>query len=62
MTMHYRDLDPQARYKLRVVYAGDNFEAKVRLVALADPGPHDQREIEVHPVSTQTAAGQTSRV
>ena len=35
VTMHYRDLDPRARYKLRVVYAGDNFEAPVRLVALS---------------------------
>ena len=34
--MHYDNLDPNGRYKLRVVYAGDNFQAKVRLVAAAN--------------------------
>jgi hypothetical protein len=47
--MHYRDLDPGARYKIRVVYAGDNFEAPVRLVALSDSANKEVREIEVHP-------------
>jgi hypothetical protein len=42
--MHYPELDPQARYKLRVVYAGNEFDAKVRLVALARG-----EEIEIHP-------------
>jgi len=31
--MHYGDLDPQAKYKLRVVYGGDASRAKVRLEA-----------------------------
>jgi hypothetical protein len=44
VTMHYPGLDPQGRYKLRVVYAGDEFDVKVRLIALAD-----KEEIEVHP-------------
>ncbi len=48
VTLHYPDLDPSARYKLRVVYAGDNFEARVRLVAIASAGAAN-REIEIHP-------------
>ena len=44
-----RDLDPAARYKLRVVYAGENFEVKIRLVAIAASANMPQREIEVHP-------------
>jgi hypothetical protein len=42
--MNYRDLDQLGRYKIRIVYAGDNFLVKVRLVAIGD-----KREIEVHP-------------
>ena len=42
--MHYASLDPQAQYKLRVVYAGDEFDVRVRLIAMAD-----KHEIEVHP-------------
>lgn len=45
--MHYSALDPNAAYKLRVVYAGDNTEAKVRLIARSHNG---QREIEIHPL------------
>jgi hypothetical protein len=33
LQMQYRGLDPQARYKIRVVYAGDNRSRRVRLVA-----------------------------
>jgi hypothetical protein len=47
--MYYDNLDPSARYKLRVVYAGDNFQAKVRLVAAGNPTNGQVREIEVHP-------------
>jgi hypothetical protein len=47
--MHYRDLDPRARYKVRVVYAGDNFEAPVRLVAVSASGDKGAREVEIHP-------------
>ncbi|HEY1601611.1 MAG TPA: hypothetical protein VGG64_18570 [Pirellulales bacterium] len=41
LTMRYNDLDPTAEYKLRVVYAGDGLEKKIRLIADDD--------IEVHP-------------
>ena len=41
LTMRYNDLDPQARYKLRVVYAGDGLSKKIRLMAGDD--------IEIHP-------------
>ncbi|RIK86527.1 MAG: hypothetical protein DCC67_02720 [Planctomycetota bacterium] len=44
IVMHYPRLDPAARYKLRVVYAGDVFDVKVRLAARCD-----DREIEIHP-------------
>jgi hypothetical protein len=44
VVMHYPHLDPTAAYKLRVVYAGDEFDAKVRLVAT-----DGNQEIEVHP-------------
>ena len=48
--MHYSDLVPHARYKVRVVYAGDNFEAPVRLVALSASGGKGAREVEIHPL------------
>ncbi len=41
LRLHYDGLDPQARYKVRVVYSGDNFAAKMRLVA--------DDQFEVHP-------------
>jgi hypothetical protein len=41
----YSGLDPKARYKLRVVYAGDSFKKKLRLVA--------NHAIEVHPYLTR---------
>lgn len=39
--MRYENLDPSANYKIRIVYAGENFEARIRLVA--------NDGIEVHP-------------
>ena len=33
LRMHYDNLDPNAEYKLRVVYAGDSLSVKIRLVA-----------------------------
>jgi hypothetical protein len=45
LSMHYADLDPKARYRIRVVYAGDNNRPKVRLVANGD--------IEIHPWRTK---------
>ena len=41
LKMHYTNLDPNARYKVRVVYGGDNFRTRIRLEA--DEG------FEVHP-------------
>jgi hypothetical protein len=49
VTMHYDNLGPSARYKLRIVYAGDNFQAKVRLVAAKRDASGTEHEIEVHP-------------
>ena len=42
LQMRYTGLDPSARYKLRVVYGGDNFKRKIRLVA--------NDGIEIHPL------------
>jgi len=33
LQMHYEGLDPRARYKVRVVYGGDNFKRRIRLEA-----------------------------
>ncbi|MBX6314557.1 MAG: hypothetical protein IRY99_16840, partial [Isosphaeraceae bacterium] len=33
LEMHYGGLDPSARYRVRVVYAGDNFQPRLRLEA-----------------------------
>jgi hypothetical protein len=41
LKMRYTGLDPQAEYAVRVVYAGDNLRAKLRLVA--------NDTIEIHP-------------
>jgi hypothetical protein len=40
LRMHYESLDPAARYRLRVVYSGDNFRPTVRLEA---------EGVEIHP-------------
>jgi hypothetical protein len=48
VTMHYPDLDPAARYKLRVVCAGEFFQVQVRLVAKVTANGAE-REIEIHP-------------
>jgi hypothetical protein len=41
LSMEYTGLDPNAGYKVKVVYAGDNFNAKMRLAANGE---------EVHPL------------
>jgi len=41
LRMHYTGLDPKARYKLRVLYGGDNPTRKIRLVA--------NETMEIHP-------------
>jgi hypothetical protein len=42
LRMHYDGLDPNAEYKLRVVYAGDSPSVKIRLVA--------NGTVEIHPL------------
>jgi hypothetical protein len=42
LEMHYKDLDPHAEYKLRVVYAGDSPRPKLRLTA--------NDNVEIHPL------------
>ncbi|MBI4559731.1 MAG: hypothetical protein HY706_19245 [Candidatus Hydrogenedentes bacterium] len=41
LRLRYEGLDPQATYKVRVVYSGDNFSVKMRLVA--------DDQFEIHP-------------
>jgi hypothetical protein len=48
LRMHYDGLDPAAQYKIRVVYAGDNLRAKIRLVAEGAGDP--ATPIEIHPL------------
>jgi hypothetical protein len=47
LRMRYEDLDPNAQYKIRVVYAGDSPGVKIRLVA--------NDTIEVHPLIAKPA-------
>ncbi|HUK17950.1 MAG TPA: glycoside hydrolase family 20 zincin-like fold domain-containing protein [Bryobacteraceae bacterium] len=47
LRMHYDGLDPAARYKLRVVYAGDSPRVKIRLVA--------NGTTEIHPLIERPA-------
>jgi hypothetical protein len=49
VTMHYPNLDATARYRLRVVYAGDAVQAPVRLVAAASYPGAEPSQVEVHP-------------
>jgi hypothetical protein len=48
VVMHYTGLDGTARYKVRVVYAGESFDVHVRLVARS-PTSAGRREFEIHP-------------
>jgi hypothetical protein len=41
LQVRYRDLNPDAKYRIRIVYAGDSPKRKIRLVA--------ERGIEIHP-------------
>jgi hypothetical protein len=65
LQMRYRGLDRQAQYKVRVVCAGDNFRARVRLVAngtteihplRAKPSPVQPIEFDIP--KTATAKGE----
>jgi hypothetical protein len=59
--MHYTSLDPGARYKLRVVYAGDTPRLKIRLDCnsgleihplIAKPQPPRPLEFDIPPRAT----------
>jgi hypothetical protein len=61
LQMAYNGLDPKARYKVRVLYAGDNPERKMRLVAndsievhpyMAKPRPFEPLEFAIPPTAT----------
>jgi len=63
LQMAYAGLDPKARYKLRVLYAGDSPRRKIRLVAndtievhpyLAKPMPFKPLEFPIAPAATQS--------
>jgi hypothetical protein len=47
LKLRYRDLDPHAAYKIRVVYAGDSPNVQLRLVA--------NNNIEIHPLTKKPA-------
>ena len=60
--MHYDNLDPHARYKVRIVYAGESFDVEVKLSARFASSPSSaatgaEQEIEIHPFQSETAAG-----
>ncbi len=52
LRMRYTDLDLEAKYKVRVVYAGDNFKTRIRLVAneSLEIHPYKAKEYPVRPV------------
>jgi hypothetical protein len=62
LTMRYTGLDPEARYRLRVVYGGDSPRVKIRLVANdgIEIHPYIAREIPVRPVEFEIPAAASS--
>jgi hypothetical protein len=52
LTLRYTDLDPAAQYKVRVVYAGDSFRPRIKLLAndKVQVHPFIQKEFPVRPV------------
>jgi hypothetical protein len=61
LRLHYPSLDPQARYKVRVIYTGDAGHVKIRLVCeggpeihplLAKPQPPAPLEFDIPPEAT----------
>jgi hypothetical protein len=62
LKVRYDDLDPRARYKVRVVYAGDAPKMKIRMVAngsveihpfIEKPNPTRRLEFELPPEATR---------
>lgn len=62
LTMHYSDLDRNAEYKVRVVYAGDSFETRVRLTAdeNAEVHPYMKKVTPLQPLEFDIPYGATS--
>jgi hypothetical protein len=64
LLMHYDGLDGKARYRLRVVYAGDSFRNRIRLDAGASPvhdwlqKPNPPVPVEFEIPAAATASGQ----
>ena len=65
LRMHYEQLDPKAKYRLRVVYAGDSPQKPIRLVANDTteihplmPKPQPVRLVEFAIPHEATASGQ----
>lgn len=52
LALQYDDLDPDAEYVVRVVYGGDNFETKVKLVTDdgAEVHPYQEKPFPVRPI------------
>ena len=65
LEMRYRDLDPSARYRLRIVYAGDAGPKRIRLLAdenvevhpyIDRPFPFKPLEFDVPPAATRSGS------
>ncbi len=63
LKMRYADLDPKAQYKIRIVYAGDNFRTRLRLVAngTVEIHPLMRKEFPVRPVEFEIPPAATSK-
>jgi hypothetical protein len=63
LKMRYTDLDPTAQYKIRIVYAGDGFRARLRLVANGDTEIHPfvRKEFPVRPVEFDVPRAATNK-
>ena len=61
LEMHYSGLDPNAHYKLKVVYGGDNLKRQVRLVAnkTTEIHPFIQRPVPFSPLEFSIPASTT---
>jgi hypothetical protein len=63
LRMRYTGLDPAAQYKIKVVYAGDNFRTRIRLVANETTEVHRfiPKERELRPVEFPLPKAATER-
>ncbi len=62
LEMHYQNFDPEAQYRIRVVYSGDSPDTKIRLMAgdelqvhpyLSKPSPIRPLEFDIPPAATR---------